>query len=77
MQFAFFTYCVLEITLGALVFSFFFTATQQPIFNKVNLGWRLRPNIKLELFVLQLFWGFAGPTSFLPFAVDHYTQDSL
>lgn len=50
------------------IFLFLFTAVEQPVFNKLNLGWQLRANIKLDLCVLHLFLGFAGPVSFLPFS---------
>lgn len=48
-----------------------FYSSEQPVFNKLGLGWRLRANIKLELLVLHLFLGFAGPAALLPFAGEH------
>ena len=48
-----------------------FYSSEQPVFNKLSLGWQLRANIKLELLVLHLFLGFAGPAALLPFAGEH------
>lgn len=48
-----------------------FYSSEQPVFNKLGLGWWLSANIKLELSVLRLFLGFAGLAALLPFAGAH------